>query len=403
MIVSNIDQLPCFLLSTSENGTIVQVGHTLAARLGYEVYELVGKRQDLILTVATRIFQQTHLTPLLKMQGFADEIFINMRTNAGDEVPILINAKRMEHEDGPLITYIGIEVQNRKRFEEDLITARKAAEKALNDNSQLAQAKKDIEHHLEALDRQMGLVKRHNQELLQFNKVITHDLQEPLRKMTLFGNMLLQESSVPPAFVMERFQEALTRMRTITSALQQYMWLDEASPVLTHVDLNKVLSDQVNRLQAEFPTVRLKISHGDLQAIIADESQMHILFYQLLSNVVRFRKPNSEAKAILLMHTEELNKYRSLEGRYKYTEFVRLELQDYGIGLKHEHPERAFEMFRRLHNEGGTGLGLALCRKIINMHHGEISIDGTAAEGATIRILLPASVQEHGLKHCVVS
>ncbi len=295
----HFDHMPCFCLSTSEDGILVNVNETLARRLGYAKDELTGKKMDVLLTVPTRIFQQTHFTPLLKMQGFADEIFISLRTKAGDEVPVLINAKRTQEDGVSSFTYVGLEVQNRKRFEEELIGARKAAEKALYDNSELSAAKRELERHLEALDQQMGLVKKHNQELLQFSKVITHDLQEPLRKMSLFGNMLRQGTSIKVETVTERLLDALSKMRIITAGLQQYMWLNDATPKLTLVDLSKVLSAEIARLQAEFPEANLRVSFGELQPVIADEAQMHVLFYQLLSNVIRFRKPglNAEAKA----------------------------------------------------------------------------------------------------------
>lgn len=403
MIDSLADQLPCFFIATLEDRTVLEVNQTLAQRLGYDKHELRGKKMDTLLTVATSIFQQTHLMPLLKMQGFAEEIFISLKTRSGDEVPVLINVKRVEQEGLANIAYVGIEVQNRKRFEEELIAARKAAEQALHDNSALSKAKKELEHNLEALDQHMSLVEKHNHELLQFNKVITHDLQEPLRKMMLFGNMLRQGTSIPVASVTERLLESLTRMSIITSGLQQYMWLNDTHPKLTMVDLRKVLATVLDRLREEFPAVVLQLDLGELRPIIADESQMHVLFYQLLSNVVRFRKPGAEAKAKLQMHTIELNKFRSLEGRYKYTEFIRIELCDSGIGLNHDNTEKAFDLFKRLHAESGTGLGLALCKKIVDMHHGEIQIDGEEGKGATVSILLPVSIQEHSREKSIVS
>lgn len=398
-----IDQVPCFIFSALEDGTLTGVNEMLGARLNYAAEELLGKKMDVLLTVATRIFQQTHFTPLLKMQGHAEEIFITLRTKSGDDVPVLINAKRIETEGVVQYTYVGIEVQARKRFEEELIAARKAAEQALHDNSALAKAKAELEHHLEALDRQIGLVSKRNQELMQLNKVITHDLQEPLRKMSLFGNMMQQGSSMPVENVTERLLESLTRMRVIASGLQQYMWLDETSPKLTLVDLNGVLSDEVSRLQTEFPAANLQLECDRLSPVIADKAQMHILFYQLLSNVVQFRKPDADAKAKLVMHRQELNQYRHLEGKYKYTEYLRLELQDFGIGLDNEHAAQSFELFRRLHAQGGTGLGLALCRKIMDMHHGEISISGREGEGATVCVLIPASVEAHNKVESIVS
>jgi signal transduction histidine kinase len=103
------------------------------------------------------------------------------------------------------------------------------------------------------------------------------------------------------------------------------------------------------------------------------------------------------------MHIQELNRYRSLEGQFKYTEFVRLELHDFGVGMGNEGADRAFELFHRLHADGGTGLGLALCRKIIEMHEGEISIRGKEEEGTTVCILMPVSIQEAGSNKSVSS
>jgi signal transduction histidine kinase len=169
------------------------------------------------------------------------------------------------------------------------------------------------------------------------------------------------------------------------------------------VDLGEILTEEITRLNTEFPAANLIVEFGKLQPVIADKAQMHVLFYQLLSNVVRFRKPGADARAKLLMHTQELNKYRSLEGRYKYTEFIRLELQDSGIGLEAKAAGKAFELFSRLHMEGGTGIGLALCRKIVDMHRGEISISGKEGEGATVSVLLPARIQEHSRHGSIVT
>jgi sigma-B regulation protein RsbU (phosphoserine phosphatase) len=371
------------------------VNDTLCKRLGYEKDEIVGKKLDLLFTVATRIFQQTHFAPLLKMQGHAEEIFITLLAKGGDHVAVLINAERQEDDGETMLVYVGIEVPNRKKFEDELIAAKKAAEKALNDNSALAQMKKELEEHLEVLAHQMHVSRKQHTELLQFNKVITHDLQEPLRKLSVFTNMIISsDGRQPQETVVARLNAALAQMRTVTSGLQQYMWLTDSPVHLSTVDLGDIVLDVKEELRYEHPAVNLELDVEELPSIVADPEQMRVLFYQLLSNVVRFRKEGDEAFVSISAHKLLLNKFKSIEGRYKYSNFLKLELTDRGKGFDNEYKDKVFELFKKLHPESGRGLGLSLCKKIIESHHGSISISAREGEGTTVTVLLPAELPE---------
>lgn len=390
---SYLDQAPGFCFSHREDGTLINVNGTLTERLGYSREELIGQKVDVLFTLPTRIFQQTHFAPLLKMQGHAEEIFISLQTKEREHVPVLINAARRLIAGEEQIIHVGIEVQNRKQFEEELIAAKKAAEKALSENTELIKARKELDEHMEALDQQIALVTRQNKELLQFNKVITHDLQEPVRKMSVFANMMLSDPEKARQHdILERLINTNARLRLITSGLQQYMWLTEASLEPRLLDTGKVLLSVREQLEAEFPTINLTVETGNFEPIVADETQLRILLYQLLSNVIRFRKKGENAIAKLSMHKLLLNKYRNIEGKYKYSEFLKLELADQGIGFNSDYSEGAFELFRRLHTESGSGIGLALCRKVAHNHHGEISITAREGQGTTVSVLLPATV-----------
>ena len=182
---------PVFILHAQVMDILVDVNETLCRQLGYAKQELLQKKIDSIFTIATRIFYQTHFFPLLKMQGHAEEIYISLQTKNKEEIPVLLNAETIKTDDIIVIVHTAIMVRNRKKFEDELIAAKKVAEDALQQNTALLQAKQELQQHLQQLDLQMHKVNKQNQELKQFNHVVTHDLQEPLRKLSVFANLFL--------------------------------------------------------------------------------------------------------------------------------------------------------------------------------------------------------------------
>jgi sigma-B regulation protein RsbU (phosphoserine phosphatase) len=386
---------PCYYFSCREDGTLLDVNDALYTRLGYSRPELEEKKADTLFTIATRIFFQTHLGPMLKMQGQASEIFISLQTKEGDSVPVLVNAKRSEGEGETSLAFVGIEVQNRKRFEDELINARKLAEDALQDNTALATTKQELETRLSELDYQISLVSKQNNELRQLNKVITHDLQEPLRKLSVFSNLVLNPSpNFPLQTIGEKLQVALSHMRLIVSGLQQYMWLTDTMLQPAIVDIAQLVEDIKEQLQDEHPSTSLLFEVFCEHPVFADEAQIKILLYQLLSNVVRFRKEGNVARARISGIGLMLNKYKAIEGKYKYAQFTRLQVTDEGLGFNNDYHEKAFELFKRLHAESGIGIGLALCRKIADNHGGSISISSQEGIGSVVTVLFPEAVQQ---------
>lgn len=387
---SYLDLAPCFYFSCSDDGILLETNGTLCSGLGFEKDELKGKRVDAIFTVATRIFYQTHFFPLLKMHGHAEEIFITIKTKDAGQIPLLVNAVRKEVNGVPVNMYVGIVVHHRKKFEEELIAAKKAAEEALKENTALIRAEQELQKHMEQLDRQMLLVSQQNEELRQFNRVITHDLQEPIRKLALFVNML-QESreaqSLKP--LSDKIIRIAGQMRAVTLGLQQYVWLTDASFKQEKVDLGELINKAQHQLAQENPNVHLVVEATDLAAIQADSAQLYMLLYQLLSNSIRFRKPGKEAFVKLAGCNLMLNRFQNLEGKYKYADFLKLQFSDSGIGFNSRYNERVFGLFQRLHPESGLGIGLSLCKKIIENHQGKIFIESVEGKGTTVTVLLP--------------
>lgn len=387
-----LDQAPCIYFSLADDGTLLEVNDRLCHVLQYHREELIGKKSEIIFPVATRIFQQTHFFPLLKMQGHAEEIYITIKRKDGEQVPVLINAERKMEGDTAVSVHVGIIVYNRKKFEEELIAARKLAENALNENTDLIKTKQQLQSQTEELSRQVFLVARQNNELQQFSRVVTHDMEEPLRKLSLFSGMLLEGyEEKEQKKLLERIKKVSQQMRTILSGLQQYVWLSDAPLSIERIQFSEILPLIAKRIEGEFPGAELLIetqTPGDFEG---DREQVQLLFYHLLSNAVRFRK-GEKAFVSIACHKVQLNLLRNMEGRYKYVDHARITVSDKGIGFNPAHKTQLFELFKRLHNESGRGVGLAICKKITDNHSGSISIDSKTNEGTTVTIYLPATV-----------
>lgn len=387
---------PCLYFSTADNGSIGEVNNFLCTCLQYSREELVGKKVDLIFTLATRIFQQTHLFPLLKMQGYAAEIYITLRRRDGEDLPVLVNAKRSADTENGVNHFAGIIVQHRKHFEDELIAAKKAAEPALRKNTVLQAAKKELQRHSELLDSQMTRLNKQNEELRQFNRIVTHDMQEPLRKLALFTNLLLEDDrKEEPNKNLKKIGRITEQMKTLLSGLQQFIWITENPPKRVPVELSSLVIKVYEQLQDEWPGIQINMRTEGLKTISADYEQLYLLFHQLLTNAVQFRREGQEAVVQIAAETIQMNQFRSVKDKYRYVDFLRIRLQDEGIGFAPEYKEQVFELFRRLHNSNGRGVGLSLCKKIVEAHGGRIAIDSVKGAGTTVTILLPDSAEDN--------
>jgi phosphoserine phosphatase RsbU/P len=146
------DLAPCGYFSFFDDGTLYIVNETLCNLLGYQKQELEGKNIETVFTIPTRIFYQTHFFPLVKMHGHTEEIFITLLTKGKSQLPVLLNAKRVSGGTKPYTSCAFIVVANRKKFEDELVAARNAAERALKENSELLKARAALQEHAEQLD-----------------------------------------------------------------------------------------------------------------------------------------------------------------------------------------------------------------------------------------------------------
>ena len=388
--------IPCVYFSSTAEGLITEANEALCRYLNYTQNALLGQKLESIFTLSTRIFHQTHFYPLLQIKGHAEEIYLTLKSKSGNEVPMLMNAERIDENGEISFHFAGICVSKRKKFEDEIIAAKKSAEKALYENTALKAAQKELEQRAEELDRQIALSNIQNKELRQFNHLTTHTLQEPVRKLMFFSSKFLE------AIKEEDFKASSLKIRKATEdinnklhGLQQYLWLTNEKLIYEEVNLFNVMQAVKKMVELQNPGIFIMLEAEAIPVIEASIKHMQFLLKELLLNAVRFRKPGNIVNIKVYSSTMQLNIFQQLPGRYKYVSFVKLQIEDDGLGIDEKYQEQTFELFRILHPKGGLGMGLSLCKKIVENHGGSISLEGKKNVSTTVNIYLPIKLNDN--------
>ncbi|MEO5803316.1 MAG: PAS domain S-box protein [Verrucomicrobiota bacterium] len=242
-----------------------------------------------------------------------------------------------------------------------------------------------------------GRLERSNRELQDFAYVASHDLQEPLRKVAVFSDRLkikfgatLGDEGVD---YVNRMQKATVRMQTLITDLLSFSRVTSKSQPFVRLDLGSVVTEVLADLEARTQQVGAEIQVGQLPAIEAEPLQMRQLFQNLIGNALKFSRPN-EKPLVRIEGTSLRDKLRWREIDGSPREMVRLIVRDNGIGFDQKYVEKIFQVFQRLHGREayeGTGMGLAITRKIVEHHGGEITARSKLGEGATFIVILPVT------------
>jgi PAS domain S-box-containing protein len=272
------------------------------------------------------------------------------------------------------------------------ITSLKEAEHALRASEELLE-KRVHERTAEIKSANFNL-QRTNAELEQFAYITSHDLQEPLRKIRTFTEMLeasLGSISSKSKGYLDKISASSTRMRKLIRDVLHYSRLITPEQIFTKVDLHAVIWQVVDDYELIIREKNVKISIQQLPVIEANPLQINQLFSNLLSNALKFNTgeaPELTISATLL----DTGSHILPEGLNPSLSYCLIEFKDNGIGFDMQYAEQIFTIFQRLHTKtqyAGTGIGLALCKKIVLNHHGSITAHSENGEGAAFRIILP--------------
>lgn len=229
-------------------------------------------------------------------------------------------------------------------------------------------------------------LKRVNSELNAFNFITNHDMQEPLRKIETFI-MYIQENNpegispeLKPYF--ERIVLSAKRMRELIDSISIYSKYSRNMEFI-QVNLNEVLAKSLEKTNKLITQKNAKIEVGDLPTITANPQQMEALFMHLINNALKFSK---DGRAPVIHITTKKIQNNSTDCIWK------IDFSDNGIGFDPKYLDRIFTIFQRLHDKEkypGTGIGLPICKKIVENHNGSISANSAPGQGTTISIFLP--------------
>jgi light-regulated signal transduction histidine kinase (bacteriophytochrome) len=238
-----------------------------------------------------------------------------------------------------------------------------------------------IQNRDNSLVRQAEELWRSNQELEQFAYISSHDLQEPLRKITTYAQLLQvsQENNgkADSEKYISNICSSADRMRTLIQDLLSYSRLNKGDMMKDVVDLHLVLQQVLNDFEDKIKAQNIQVTYDPLPTVIGNMSQLHQLLQNLIANAIKFQdKKDPQVKL-----TVEIEK-----------DTAKIGVKDNGIGIDARYFDQIFKVFQRLHSKDkypGTGIGLAICKKIVEHHGGRLWVDSKPNEGATFFLSFP--------------
>jgi light-regulated signal transduction histidine kinase (bacteriophytochrome) len=222
---------------------------------------------------------------------------------------------------------------------------------------------------------QNKILQSQNSELEQFTYITSHDLQEPLLTLISFSELLLEEYTEglndEAKLYIEFINKSAIRMRALVSGLMEYARIGKRDNV-KEIDCNQVLNDVLTDLSVIISKTKAEIEVENLPIIRGYETYIRLLFQNLISNAIKFNKENTKPE-IKIKCSETINEWK-------------FSVKDNGIGIEEKYIDQVFIIFKRLNNDTlykGYGIGLAHCKKIVDIHNGEIHVKSTLNIGST--------------------
>ena len=238
-----------------------------------------------------------------------------------------------------------------------------------------------------------------NRELAEFAYVASHDLQEPLRKITTFSDRLSEKYkdvlTGDGAMYLARMTASAENMRVLINDLLEFSRISKNTLPYETTDLNRVLQDVTTDLELIIEETSTTMTSDTLPVIEAVASQMKQLLTNIINNAIKFHKEG--IPPVIRIESEELGVEEKKEFELElFSPYYRVQISDNGIGFESEYATRIFQVFQRLHGKSeypGSGIGLAICKKIIEYHHGVIFAENIPGTGARFTFIIPGYQQ----------
>ncbi|MES2516232.1 MAG: PAS domain S-box protein [Bacteroidota bacterium] len=378
-----IQNAPDGIIVINEDHKILLWNPKTTEIFGWKGEEVIGK--DLGDTIIPERFREHHHQGMSPLLATGTSVILNKtievvaNNKVKEEFYISLTISQSLQKGRPVFIAFIRDISNEKKIKSEL---------ELKTN-QLAELNVSLEQKNLALERS-------NKELTSFSYVASHDLQEPLRKIKTFSNLILEKEKTLSEEGMECFDRIIVsagRMQKLIEDLLSFSRTQLYENTLKPVDLNDVLSD-VKTLHAEsIVEGRLTIQSEKLPVIRGVPFQIQQLFENIISNSMKYSKPKQGATILItsvLVSAKEIPFFNA----HGFETYHKLTLADNGIGFDQQYAQKIFEIFQRLHGKNeysGTGIGLSICKRIVENHQGYIAAQGIMGKGASFDIYLPVS------------
>jgi PAS domain S-box-containing protein len=335
-------------LTLSAEGTILYCNSRFSEMVNHPIEKIMGHSFFQFVTSPERERISKLLGEGLSGQSKGEAF---LESADGGFLPALFSLRSLDFEDRKLICMVVTDLSDQKKDQEKL----------RNYSKVLKQRNKDIE---------------------DFTFIASHDLQEPLRKIQVFSDLILDRYAVlldeTGRDYLKRLAASANRMQDLIQDVRAYSKLTNDPSFLKKVDLGEIVRDAVSDLEIMVKETEALIHIGELPILKGNPHLMRILFQNLLSNALKYRNEEKPLIEVSFRQTEE--GFQILVG-------------DNGIGFDEKYADQIFKPFKRLHKRNeyeGTGMGLAICRKIVERHGGMITARSTPGKGSTFTVQLPA-------------
>jgi PAS domain S-box-containing protein len=382
LLAAVIESAPTAMVMIDSRGIIVLINREAERLFGDTRDHLVGQPVEMLVPERYRGrhagMRNGYLHgPEARRMGVGRELFALRRDGA--EVPVEIGLNPIHTEQGTLVLSAIVDISERQRLE----ATSKANEEL---ERRVLERTAELEAHAEMLRHSNQALERSNIELQQFAYVASHDLQSPLRSISSFVQLLerrcADQVDAQARGWMRSASEATQRLSTLIRDLLEVSRIDSRAQSFVAVDLEGILDDAEALLSETIHDAGAVIRRQPLPVVNGDRSQLVQLLQNLIGNAIKYR--GAEPPEILIT--------ASLVGG----EF-QIRVSDNGIGIAPDQHERVFEIFRRLHTQKaypGTGIGLAVCRRVVTRHGGHIWIESRSGRGSTFVFTLPNAEED---------
>ncbi|GAA4470864.1 hypothetical protein GCM10023189_60310 [Nibrella saemangeumensis] len=357
-------------VTLNEQGVILYSNSMFAALVDKPLSKVTGVYLDTFIAAESKA-TYAELFRLGWAQNSKAEILIR---NANGDVPCLASVKVLKLDEGMCLSLIITNLTGKQ------------------------EAQKRLEETVAALERSNYALNRSNENLQQFAYVASHDLQEPLRKIQSFGNLLKSSYATQLGTsgeeLVTRMEVAAERMSYLIRDLLTFSRLTTSAQHQQQQDLNKIVADVLAMLEMVIQEKQAVIKVGELATVPGDATQLGQLIQNLLTNALKFTKPGVPPRirvSCKRVERTELPASFHAPDTQSYA-YCMLQVSDNGIGFASNQAERIFGTFQRLHGKNeypGTGIGLAIAKKVVENHRGYIEAESQPGEGATFRVYLP--------------